>query len=140
VEKQVHAYAVQHNKQFRVSMLSAHKSATPSGMTSHTYNTAEEAKTAFLRNYPDGVWHDTQKSFYTVVENRYLERISEVIPQSKYREEIIKNLKFQYLSLFLKIWPKDEAKPSKEEIAERIDSLRRVNVDFASSIVDQSSS
>lgn len=134
-ETKVHAYAPRNvgpqRNEFSVTMLSSKDYATPHGLTAHNYSTIEEAEAAFFQAYPDGFWHDTQESFYTVVNNRYLDRITAFIKQYRIRQHLVDNLRYQHMQLFDVVWPKDEPKPSEEVMNQRIAELRRASVGFA---------
>lgn len=133
-ETKVQGYAPRnvgrYGNEFSVTMLGSRDYATPHGMTAHNYSTIEEAESAFFQAYPDGFWHDTQLSFYTVVNNRYLDRIAEFTKQYRTRDDVIRNLRYQYMNLFNKVWPKDEPKPSEEVMDQRITELRMIAVGF----------
>ena len=133
-ETKVQGYAPRNvgprHNEFSVTMLGSRDYATPHGMTAHNYSTIEEAEAAFFQAYPDGFWHDTQESFYTVVNNRYLDRIAEFTKQYRTRDEVVNNLRYQYMNLFNAVWPKDEPKPSEELMAQRIAELRMIAVGF----------
>jgi len=136
-ERKVQGYAARNvgprQNEFSVTMLGSRDYATPHGMEAKNYSTIEEAEAAFFQAYPNGFWHDTQESFYTVVANRYLDRIVEFIKQYRTRDEIVRNLRFQHMGLFNYVWPKGIDSPSEEVIAQRIAELRRVNVGHPSS-------
>lgn len=131
-EKKVQGYAIKNvgprQNEFSVTMLSSRDYATPHGLEARNYSTIEEAETAFFQAYPDGFWHDTQESFYTVVNNRYLDRIEEFIKQYRKRDEIVRNLRYQHMRLFNAIWPRGGDRPNEELIAQTIAELRRVVV------------